>query len=298
MGALRSWRGLRRSSPWLCGSLLACLSLGSAHAESPQDYPAALALSAADGTVRTRAGVRLEISPAPGAPDRVAPLGEAVRTRMGGIRRCFASAIARSHDVHGTLVFLVSTRKSGALRPKVTGDDANDPQLRRCMAAQLARARAGRVPEDSRAVVTLALDNPAARVVLAGRRAPQPTPVRMRPHGMAEAGFSTGGREVSVQMLGSAYASRTLQEVTDGLAAQVAGLLDCRRKASRKQRTAEGTVVFDIMLGEKASRDARPRESTLARRTGACVAEWWERAAPALPEGVRTGVTLSVTFRE
>lgn len=246
-----------------------------ARADANGGIAAAMALTAADGSVRTQAGVRLSISAVPGARSDVRSLSQPVQARMSELRACFGAAMLRAPTTEGRAEFELEAGHHGA-RVRVLLDETHDPELVSCMKSSLARTQVARVPRGARAVVGLYLSNPLAG---AKRRmaeaAPLPT-VRMLAGGRAESTGGTQEGEIKFRVMGSAYATSTIAAMQHDISSQLAGLLDCRRKVFRRERDAHGTVEIALSVRDGTLRYERPR-SSLRASAPHCVAQWLDR---------------------
>jgi hypothetical protein len=71
-------------------------------------------------------------------------------------------------------------------------------------------------------------------------------------------------------------------------------LLDCRRKASRRTRTAEGSVELDLSIeGGKLSRVKTKANSMNDRRAQTCISAWLTRVDASQLAAADLGVTVS-----
>lgn len=232
---------------------------------------AAIGLTAADGSVRTQAGVRLSIAPLPGAPDRVVAMSGAIKARMPAVRACFAAAMARAPASEGMAEFAVEAAARGAAKVRVLRDETGDPKLVSCMSRALARATFGEVPRGSRALTGIYLSNPLAAMRRQLAERPPTRGVRMLSGGRAE---SAGGTDdIKFRVSGSAYAAVTIASVADDMSTRVAGLLDCRRKAFRREREANGSIELGLTLRKGELAHTAPR-GTAKASASRCVAKW------------------------
>ena len=94
--------------------------------------------------------------------------------------------------------------------------------------------------------------------------------------GRAESTGGTQAGEIRFRVIGSAYATSTIAGLHRDIAGQLAGLLDCRRKAFRRERDAHGSVEVAVSVRDGALQHARPR-SQLRASAPQCVARWLER---------------------
>jgi hypothetical protein len=262
----RKWRVLGTAL------LLLGVSTQGARADANGGIAAAMGLTAADGSVRTQAGVRLSISPVPGAPDRVQALSAPVQARMCNIRECFAQAMLRSPTTEGRAEFELETRTHGAT-VRITADETHDATLVSCMKSSLARGSFSGVPRGTRAVVGLYLSNPVAALQKRMHDGQPAVPVHMLAGGRAESEGGTQAGDIKFRVTGSAYAAKTIEGLQRDISSQLAGLLDCRRKAFRRDRDVTGKVEVDLKLrdGELGHGAAR---STLKRAAPQCVEQW------------------------
>jgi hypothetical protein len=268
-----------RSRSWvvhtrLAGALmlLVTTSLGHAHADANGSVAAAVGITAADGSVRTQAGVRLSINaPASGA-DHVVAMSRPVQARMAALRECFGSAMARSSTTEGRAEFEIEATARGATKVRVTLDETRDPELLSCMKSSLARTSLRGVPAGSRALVGLYLSNPLAAMRKRLTDAAPKSEVHMLAGGQAESGGGTQAGEIRFEVRGSAYAASTIGSFSHDVSAHLAGLLDCRRKALRRERETGGSVEFELSVRAGAIGQSKPR-STM-KQASQCVAAW------------------------
>ncbi len=271
----RSWR--TRAAAWALASLALGAGTHAARADANGGIAAAIGLTAADGSVRTQAGVRLSISGVPGAPDRVLAMSGPVQARMPAIRECFAAALQRSPTTEGRAEFELEASGRGAAKVHVTADETGDAVLVSCMRSSLARAPLERVPRGSRALVGLYLSNPLAALrKRQAQTAQAAADVQMLSGGRAQSEGGTQAGEVKFRVVGSAYAAGTIAVLSRDVSTQLAGLLDCRRKASRHGHDAYGSLEIELMLRDGELAHGAPR-GTLKQGAPQCVARWLDR---------------------
>lgn len=254
---------------------LALLGAGAAeraHADANGGLATALSLTAADGSMHTQTGVRLAISAIPGVPDRVVAMSAPVQARMGVMRTCFSEAMRRTPSTAGTASFDIEVTGRGA-RVKVLEDATGDQALVACMRDALSQTPFSRVPRGSLARVSVQLTNPFAGTAKAVMSAPAPT-LRMLAGGMAESESPKLAGDIKVHLTGSAFAVAVIERLQRDIAAQIAGLLDCRRKALRRE--ADYQVAVKLSVRDGALVHGAPRAST-RRAPNKCFSEWIER---------------------
>jgi hypothetical protein len=256
-----------------------------------------MGLTDADGTVRTSASVRVALAPASGVGDFAARMRDPVQTQMGPIRQCFAEAMVRTAGVQGRAVFELEALAHGRARAKTARDETGDAAMVECMRAALTAVPLTGLPAGARSLVSLMLTNPAAQV-RAGmeRRAQAASAVKMIEGGRAETAGATQQGEVQFAVRGSAYAASTLSELHQDVSGRLAGLLDCRRKASRRNRPAEGTITLDVQVRDgKIARVSTKENGVNDRSAPQCVQKWLSKSD--VHGGASTAnVELAVTF--
>lgn len=241
-----------------------------ASADTNGGIAAAVGLTAADGSVRTQTGVRLSISPVAGAPDRVVAMSTPVQARMASVRDCFASAMLRSPGVEGHTEFELESTRVGA-RVRVLANETGDAELASCMRKSLTRASFAGLPRGSRARVGLYLSNPVAGIQKRMHDTQGQAQVKIAGGKAAGEGGTTAG-DIRFRVSGSAQSATTIGGLQTDISANLAGLLDCRRKASR-HGDAIGSVEMELRVrgGAIGHSDVR---STLTRGAPQCVESW------------------------
>jgi hypothetical protein len=269
-----------------------------AHAEAPGGFAAAMGLTAADGTVRTSASVRVALAPTSGGADYAARMRNPVQGQMGPIRQCFASAMVRTSGVQGKVLFELEALAKGKAKAATARDETGDAEMVECMRAALEQTALGDVPVGARSLVSLSLTNPAASVRAGMEQRAQSSAsaaVHMIDGGRAESTGATQQGEVQFAVRGSAFLSDTLVEVHQDVASRMAGLLDCRRKASHRNRPAEGTISFEVQLRDgKIAKVATANNGVNDRNAPKCVTQWLSRAD--VQSTVAANFTVDVTF--
>jgi hypothetical protein len=232
----------------------------------------AMALSDADGTVHARAGVRVALTSPLGETDRTAAFRPWLSGRMASLRQCFTSALTQNSRVSGQVTFDVRALGPSKLEVKLARDEVHDELATSCVRSALSSGAIA--ARGARAQVTVTFDNPVVRLGVVDpsqRRAD----VRVLGSGLAETSVHTQGSEVHVDVTASAYARSSLAQLGGRAATDLAGLLDCRRKASRRARPAQGTVTVSGFAADGHVGDVRVVDNTLSdRRAPACVSAW------------------------
>jgi hypothetical protein len=283
--------------PWKLIALSLCLA-GSAPAQADaRGLALSLGISGADGTVRAQANVKLAVSAAPGSPDFAVAMGTPVRERMGEIRTCFGEAVARAASAEGRAQFEIEALPHGKTRARVQADQTGDKQMVECMRASLSRATLTGVPAGARSLVTLDLVNPSARLRSQLTARNEQVPLKVLPSGRAESEGATQQGEIQFRITGSVRARRAIEALHRDVTTRLAGLLDCRRKASRHGRSAHGSVTVDLKLDQGRIARARPTaDRSIGHNAPTCVVEWMNRADPSQLQA--SELELTVMFSE
>jgi hypothetical protein len=207
--------------------------------------------------------------------DSVSALQHPVQARMADVRACFAKAMSSSADVEGRVVVQLQ-RKARHTRAHVIQNETGNTGLGECMRETLAVvARSDLRALQSGVLITIDLRNPAAR--LRAVRATQKTVVPMThvSGGRLRSSGGTQNGEVTFVLEASAYARDALAELHEDMQSRLAGLLDCRRKASRRGRPVEGTIRSTVTInGTGEARPGEIRSSVRGRQVGECVSTW------------------------
>jgi hypothetical protein len=183
-----------------------------------------------------------------------------------------ADGMLRSSTTEGRAEFELETKARGA-KVRVLLDETRDPTLVACMKGSLAQGAYGTVPRGTRTVVGLYLSNPIAALKKRMSENQPTSSVHMLSGGRAESEGGTQAGDITFRVSGSAQSAKTIAGLQRDISSQLAGLLDCRRKAFRREREATGKVEVDLKLraGELGH---GPSRSTLKRGAPQCVEQW------------------------
>jgi len=253
---------------------------------------------AASVTTRTDVELSLESAPGTGAA-RVAAWGAAAGGRMAAIRTCYEEVVASRPTVEGTLRVLMSMPEGrGGVHIEVSEDGVNDAPLVRCVRRVLDGVPTADLHRPSGAIAVMRFSNTASRAheATAVAAAEADAVSITREGGVPSATGEAREGLVRWTVRGEADTSdEAISEAYRLARSQIAGLLDCRRRASRRGRDPSGTLTFALRMHAGRAADATAREVTVADPTAArCVTQRLERA----PHRPATGgsVTLEITF--
>jgi len=217
-----------------------------------------------EARITTRSDVRMSLESVPGtSAARLSALGRAVGAGMGAIRACYGEVVEQRPAVHGTMRLRVTAPARGALDLEVVEDGPQDRPLLTCIRGVLGRQPLDGVERPASAVVVLELQNSAAAgAVETARRADEADRIEVRQEG--------GRPEARGEAPGLRFVVRGASGTSDELVAeglrvvrsQIAGMLDCRRRASRRGMNPEGQVALSMRM-----RRGRPPELTVGTST-------------------------------
>ncbi len=281
-----------------CGLLLVS-SVGVAQAQGHGGVAGSgMTDGAASVTTRTDVALSLESAPGTGAA-RIAAWGTAMGGRMAAIRTCYEEVVAGRPTVEGTLRMLMTLPEGrGGVRVEVSEDGVNDAELVRCVRRVLDGVPTDDLHRPSGAFAVLRFSNTASRAheATAVAAAEADTVSISREGGTPSATGEAREGLVRWTVRGAADTSdEVIAEAYRLARSQIAGLLDCRRRASRRGRDPSGTLTFTLRMRAGRAADATAGEVTVSDPTAArCVTQRLERA-PHRPAASGTA-TLEITF--
>lgn len=253
------------------------------------------------GSITHRAAVELSMESLPGtSAARIAELGRAVGTRMAAIRACYDAVAAARPTVEGSMRVTVELAEGrGGPSVEVTDDGAHDAELVTCVRTAIAALPTSDVTRPAGGVVLLSFRNTAAvgAAGAAAHAAAGDDVVVSRASGVPEATGTAREGALRWTVRGAAAASDDLvAEAYRVVASAIPGMLDCRRRASRRGRSPVGDIALTVTLTAGAAAAVDVGTSTVAdTAAGACVEEKIERAPRAATLGPGT-VEVTVSF--
>lgn len=254
-----------------------------------------------EARITARSDVRLAIESERGTgSQRLEAIGRAVGTKMTEVRACYGRAVDADPTLQGWLRLRITVPAGrGRTTVEATDDRTNNARLSQCMMRAIRGADFSGIQGPAAAQVSLEFDNTAARGVTRMREGSEQRveqAVRVNAQGLAESEGGTGEGEVRFRL--AAVAAGDNEAVTSfhrALASQVAGLLDCRRRAGRRGRNPGGTMDVALRINGRRVQTATASNSTVGDANAPrCV----QNALRQLPlQGTARGqVRLSITF--
>lgn len=239
-----------------------------------------------EARITATADVRMVLESGPGTnATQLSLLGGVVGGRIGDVRRCYRERTEQAPAVRGRLRLLVALEPGGA-HIEVQRDEVGDPALVQCALRAFRGADLASLRPPGAAFVVLDFDNSAAEGVertQALRAVEDTAEVTTNTEGRAEASGGTPDGLVRFRVVGDRDAAVQIQTVQiqavhRAVRAAIPLLLDCRRKAGRRESPA-GDVHLDLRVAANGRGRAASRRSTVSHAGGSrCVARALGRA--------------------
>lgn len=270
-------------------------------AQGQDDGVAGSGMHDGSGSITHHAAVELSMESSPGtSAARIAELGRAVATRMTAIRACYDAVAAARPTVEGSMRVTVELAEGrGAASVEVTEDGAHDAELLTCVRTAIRGLPAADVTRPAGGVVLLTFRNTAAvgAAGAAAHAAAGDDVAVSRASGVPEATGTAREGALRWTVRGAAAVSDDLvAEAYRVVASAIPGMLDCRRRASRRGRSPVGDIAITVTLAVGAAAAVEVGTSTVAdTNAGACVEEKIERAPRTTTVGPGT-VDVTVSF--
>lgn len=248
--------------------------------------------------ITTRSDVRLSMESVPGTSSaRLTALGRAIGAGMGAMRTCYGEVIEQRPTVTGTMRLRVSLGARGAPEIEVVEDGPDDRALTTCIRGVITRQDVSGVERPAAAIVVLEMQNTAARgAAETAARADEAADVPVaREEGRPVARGEAPGVRFVVR--GAADSGDPL--VAEGLRvvrSQIAGMLDCRRRASRRGMDPTGTIDLRMQMRSGHPPTLEVVRSTVRdERAPQCLEQALERPHRT-PEAGPAALDVSVEF--
>jgi hypothetical protein len=200
--------------------------------------------------ITTRSDVRLSLESVPGtSATRLQALGRAVGAGMTALRGCYGTVVEQRPAVHGRMRLRVALAERGAANVEVVEDGTSDRPLLTCVRGVIARQDIAQVERPAAAIVVLEFNNTAAAgAIETARRADEADEVAVSREG--------GRPSASGEAPGLRFVVRGAADARDELVAegfrvvrsQIAGMLDCRRRASRREMNPVGAITLRMQM--------------------------------------------------
>jgi hypothetical protein len=234
---------------------------------------------------------------------RVSALGARVGARMTQIRTCYTDVLRETPTVTGTLRLRVLLEEGGGA-PTVTvdRDGTSHAPLVRCVTGVLAGIDTAQLQRPTGAIVQLEMQNTAARgAEQAAVRAQEAAQVQVEIDGDGNATSSGGTPDghVRFRIVGQGRESAgAVVAAHRAVLTVLPGLLDCRRRASRRGGSSAGEIRVALAIREGRVPTARVAHCTVTGAgTEGCLARTF-RGLEQRASGGSGSVTAHITFTE
>jgi hypothetical protein len=231
--------------------------------------PGAGAQDMEDGEARvsSRSDVQMQVSSGPATNAR--RLGELAGVLGGAlvpVRRCYAKVLGERPGVQGDLKLSVKVPERGKVQVAITSDTVKDAQVRRCTQAALQKLDYASAPRPSAAFVHYTYTHEAAEGMEAtrGHKGRSGARVTRTDDGVPESIFHTPGGEVRFTVVGAkGDDDERVLAAHAGMRKAVPGLLDCRRRAAKRDQSPEGELHLTALVTRTGRAQSRVVRSTV-----------------------------------
>lgn len=238
-----------------------------------------------EASITTRSDVRMGIESGPGTTgSKLQAMAAAITGAMTEVRRCYGELTEERPDVTGAMAIRVTlARGRGRVQLDVIRDTTGDAGLARCARRAIERASYGAVRRPAFVTVNLDFTNSAAAgvaTVRARRAREDAVDVRRTDDGTLEAtgGNASGEVRFRIRSHGST-GEAAVAAVQRAVRAAIPGMLDCRRRAGRRNMDPAGAMVIELRVPRRGRARTRTIESAVQdSRAPTCVSRVLSRA--------------------
>ncbi len=227
---------------------------------------AAQEMDQGEARITARSDVRMGIESGPGTSgNKLQDMMTSVSSKLGAVRQCYATVTAERPTVEGSMrIRVLLPRGRGAVELRFEDNSVEDRQLTRCIRHHLSRANFDIVQRPANVIVALDFTNTAAQGIHETRaRSAEEAQVAMTRNGEGQLVAEGGTAEVRYRIVGAGDAADQVSAVHRGLRAGIAGLLDCRRRAGRRQMDPAGDVTLRLNIPRRGRVQTRTRNATV-----------------------------------
>jgi hypothetical protein len=271
---------------------LVATSTMTASAQRPMDQ--------GEARVTARSDVRMGVESGPGTSgNKLQDMIAVVTTTLGDIRQCYASVTEERPTVQGDMrIRVLLPRGRGNVELRFESNTAEDRLLTRCIQRHLSRANFRSVARPANVMVALTFTNTAARGIHETRaRSEEEADVRIRTGSDGPLTATGGTGEVRYRIVGDSR--ERIAAVHRGLRTAIAGLLDCRRRAGRRDMDPAGALQVQLTVARRGSAQVRTTNTTVRdERAPDCVSRAIRAHQFAPAAAGRSNVTLTFAGRE
>ena len=249
-----------------------------------QEGVASSGMGQGEANISTRSDVRLGVESGPGTSgQRLRQITATVTAQLGAIRECYADVTGERPTVTGNIRTTLRLEPR-ALRPQLRSvtNTVDDAPLSRCVMRTLRRADYRTVERPAQITVRLEFSNTAAEGAreLERREAEEGAVDVARDGEDLVARGGTPGGEVRFEVRSSGDADTAqVAAVQRSVRTNIAGLLDCRRRAGRNSMDSAGTIDLVLRIPPRGRVRTQTVTSTLEdERAPRCISRAFARA--------------------
>lgn len=273
-----------RGATWVASVLWVLLWGGGVAAAQGSGGVARSGMDQGEARIRTRSDVRLGIESGPGTSgQRLQEMARAVSSKLGDIRECYGRVTAEDPTIVGEYQLTVSLPHRGRVQIEKTADTVDNDDLERCVERAIQRADYAGVGRPANVRVQLGFGNTAAAgAEEAARRRAEGSRVEVirddQGNLTASGGIPSGEVRFTVTAPGSTD-PQTVAAMHRSVRSNIAGLLDCRRRAGRRNMDPSGEIELQIAVSARGRARTRTVRSTVEdSRAPTCVSRSLSRA--------------------
>lgn len=221
-----------------------------------------------EAQISTRSDVQLGIESGAGTSgQRLQDMVRAISSKLGEIRQCYGRITAEDPSVVGHIDVDVSLPRRGRVQLETRRNTVENRTLTRCVTRALQRANYGAVRRPANVKVKLSFGNTAAagaeEVARRREEGAQVTLTRDAEGNLVAQGGVPSG-EVRFQLSApESVGAEALAAMQRAVRSEVAGLLDCRRRAGRRGMDPEGEIEFRLVVQRRGRARARKVDSSV-----------------------------------
>lgn len=257
-----------------------------------------------EASISTRSDVRLGIESGAGTSgQRLQDMVRAVSSKLGEIRQCYGRITAEDPTVVGEIDIDVSLPRRGRVHLETKRDTVDNRTLLRCVTRAIRRASFAGVGRPANVKVKLGFGNTAAagaEEVARRREEGAEVTVTRDAEGnlQAEGGVPSG--EVRFRLTAPASTgAEALAAMQRAVRSEIAGMLDCRRRAGRRGMDPSGEIELRLAVPRRGRARTRTASSSVEdSRAPRCVSRVIARTHFSSEAAGRARLTLRFAPRQ
>lgn len=264
-----SRHGLTIIVPVVIASITLAQEVNAESSNTTNDSPgvAGSGISQGSGAITTRSDVSLSVESLPGTSAlRLGAIGEAVGTQMTAIRACYVEAASARPTTEGTLRIRAQIPERGATRIEVAENTTGDQGLTTCVVGAIRRSPFSRVRGPAGGLIVVQFQNTAAAgAALVAREGERTATAVQMVDGHPQARGATPQNEVVLIVSGTgSTTTAAVSAMFRNAQARIGTLLDCRRRAGRREQDPSGEMVLSFTVPARGAATGRRTSSSIA----------------------------------